>query len=115
MKLTNVEHASVPEAKITRYLLDLTSAKGKSKAVFFLAFGFTIEDWQRMADALKAHAAAHEVASIEVDAHGTRYVIEGALKTPDGRNPQVRVIWIIRDDRSAPSLISAYPLRGRTV
>ena len=111
MKLPNVDQALVPEAKITRYLLDLTSPKGKSKAVFFRAFGFTIEQWQMMADALKQHAAAYEVASTEADEHGTRYVIEGALNTPDGRNPQVRAVWIIREDETEPSFVSAYPLK----
>jgi len=38
MKLPNADQAVVPETKITRYLLDLTSPKGKSKAVFFRAF-----------------------------------------------------------------------------
>lgn len=111
MKLPYLENAYVPEAKITRYLLDLTSPKGQSKAVFFRAFGFTIEQWQVMADALKQHAAAHEVASTEVNEHGTRYVIEGVLNTPDGRNPQVRAVWIIREDETEPGFVSAYPLK----
>jgi len=102
MKLPNADQTIVPEAKITRYLLDLTSPKGKSKAVFFRAFGFTIEQWQVMVDALKQHAAAYEVASTEADEHGTRYVIEGVLNTPDGRNPQVRAVWIIREDETDP-------------
>ena len=102
MKLPNADQTIVPEAKITRYLLDLTSPKGKSKAVFFRAFGFTIEQWQVMADALKQHAATYEVASTEADEHGTRYVIEGVLNTPDGRNPQVRAVWIIREDETDP-------------
>ena len=111
MKLPNADQAIVQEPKITRYLLDLTSPKGKSKAVFFRAFGFTIEQWQVMADALKQHATAHEVTSTEADEHGTRYVIEGVLHTPDGRNPQVRAVWISREDEPNPSFVSAYPLK----
>lgn len=111
MKLPNPDQAVVPEAKITRYLLDLTSPKGKSKAAFFRSFGFTIAQWQVMADALKQHAAAYEVASTEADEHGTRYVIEGALNTPDGRSPQVRAVWIIREDETEPGFVSAYPLK----
>lgn len=65
-----------------------------------------------MANALKQHVAAYEVASnTEADEHGTRYVIEGALKTPDGRNPQVRAVWIIREDETEPGFVSAYPLK----
>ena len=111
MKLPNADQAVVPEAKITRYLLDLTSPKGKSKAVFFRAFGFTIGQWQIMADALRQHAAVHQVTLIEADEHGTRYVIDGALTTPDGRNPQVRAVWIVREGETEPGFVSAYPLK----
>lgn len=111
MKLRNADQAIVPEAKITRYLLDLTSPKGKSRAVFFRTFGFTIEQWQVMADALKQHAADYEVASTVTSDHGTRYVIEEALITPDGRNPQVRAVWMIREDETEPGFVSAYPLK----
>jgi len=50
-------------------------------------------------------------ASTEADEYGTRYMIEGALNTPDGRNPQVRTVWIIRDDETNPGFVSAYPLK----
>jgi hypothetical protein len=49
MKLPNHENAVVPEAKIIKYLLSLDSENGKAKARFFLAFGFTIEEWEVIA------------------------------------------------------------------
>lgn len=113
MTLPNVEKAVVAEAKITRYLLDLTSENGRSKARFFLAFGFTVDEWEVMAKALKQHAASHDVKNIEPrPPFGVNYVIEGALITPDGRNPAVRVIWAIDTGGDTPRLISAYPLSG---
>ncbi|MCU0481140.1 MAG: hypothetical protein MUE54_08005 [Anaerolineae bacterium] len=111
MKLPFVENAVVPKNKITLYLLNLDSKNGKSKARFFLAFGFTIETWQIMVDALKHHAQTHDVQSVVPrPPFGTHYVIEGMLITPDGRNPQVRVIWSIDEYSIIPRLISAYPL-----
>ena len=110
-KLPNADLCFVAERKITNYLLDVANENGKHKARFFLAFGFTIEEWQVMAAALKQHAAAHEVTSMVArETFGTNYVIEGPLMTPDGRNPQVRVIWAIDRDDTVPRLISAYPL-----
>ena len=45
MKLPNAEQAVVDEAKLTRYLLDLTHPSGGPKAIFFLAHGFSLSDW----------------------------------------------------------------------
>lgn len=111
MKLPNLERAVVAEPKIVRYLLDLSSENGAPKARFFLAFGFTIESWEVMAQALKKHAADNDVANVEPrPPFGLHYVVEGTLMTPDGRNPAVRVIWSIDDGEEIPRLISAYPL-----
>jgi hypothetical protein len=110
-KLPNHEKCVVSEAKITKYLLNLESEHGKSKARFFLAFGFTIEAWQVLADALKRHAAEHEISNILMrEEFGANYVVEGVLITPDGRNPEIRVIWAIDKGDDIPRLVSAYPL-----
>ena len=111
MKLPNLGKAEVPKSKVVNYLLDLTSENGKTKARFSLAFGFTIDGWEIMAEALKRHASRHEVAKIEErPPFGVHYVIEGSLITPDERNPDVRVVWIIDDGDVTPRLVSAYPL-----
>ena len=111
MKLPNVGKAEVPKSKVVNYLLDVTSENGKTKARFFLAFGFTIDAWEAMAEALKHHASSNDVTKIEErPPFGVHYVIEGSLITPDGRNPNVRVVWIIDDGDDIPRLVSAYPL-----
>ncbi len=112
-KLRNVDQAIVPEAKITRYLLDLTSKQGKPKAQFFIAFGFTMETGDRLATALKQHALAHEIASTRETSYGIHYNIEGELETPDQRNPQVRSVWKIEKGETVPALVTAYPLDER--
>ena len=111
MKLPNLGKAEVSKSKVVNYLLDLTSENGKTKARFFLAFGFTIDGWEIMAEALKLHANSHEIAKIEErPPFGVHYVIEGSLITPDERNPDVRVVWIIDGGDDTPRLVSAYPL-----
>ncbi len=110
MKLPNYEQAIVPRKKITEYLLSLTHPEGKSKAQFFIKFGFTVDHWEIMATAFINHAADYELAKIEASPFGTRYVIEAALLTPDSRNPKVRSVWFIATGDDTPRLISAYPL-----
>ena len=53
MKLPNAEHAVIEQEKITDYLLSCTHRFGASKANFFLKFGFRLDDWQQLADALR--------------------------------------------------------------
>ncbi|MEG4860309.1 hypothetical protein QUB75_22740 [Microcoleus sp. K1-B6] len=109
LKLPNYERAVVPEKKITEYLLSLTHRDGKSKAKFFLRFGFSVDAWEIMATALLRHAADHELAKIEESPFGSRYVIEGEMLAADGRKPFVRSVWFIETGGDTPRLVSAYP------
>jgi len=65
LKLQNVGKAEVPKSKVVNYLLDLTNENDKTKARFFLAFGFTVDAWEVMAQALKNPASSHKVTKIE--------------------------------------------------
>lgn len=112
MKLPNVAQSIVPERKIREYLLSLAHRDGRSKAVFFLRFGFSIEDWQVLAEALHRHATDNEVVEREDTPFGTSYAVEGPLPAPDGRSPQVRVVRFVEDGESVPRLVTAYPLKG---
>lgn len=112
MKLPNVAQAVIAERKITDYLLSLTHRDGRSKATFFLRFGFTAADWEGLADVLRRHAAEYDVTEREDTPFGISYAVEGALLAPDGRSPQVRVVWFIETGESIPHLVTAYPLKG---
>jgi hypothetical protein len=69
--------------------------------------------WQLLAAKLIQHAAQHEVRSRTITEHDVKYVIEGELNTPGGRNPQVRTVWIIDHGKTRPRLVTAYPLKGK--
>jgi len=112
MRVPNYEHAVVSERKIVAYLLSITHRDGRSKAAFFMRFGFTADSWENLANALRRHAADHEVAEVEETPFGTSYSVEGSLSAPDGRMPQVRVIWFIETGQRLPRLVTAYPLKG---
>ena len=88
MKLPNARRALVDKEKITEYLLSTTSPRGRTKARFFLRFGFEAKRWREFADALRALGAAYEVVRAVETVHGFRYYVEGAIRTPDGRDPR---------------------------
>jgi len=110
MKMPNAAQAVVPERKITEYLLSETHPEGKYKAAFFGQFGF--DSWQQLATALLQHAQTQEVFRFVTTEHGTKYIIEGALSTPDERNPGVRSVWIVVNGSDIPQLVTAYRLKG---
>jgi hypothetical protein len=113
MKLPLVDRAEISETKIVKYLLSTTHRAGKSKASFFMQFGFSSSRWKELAGALKQHAKDNEI-TLEVQTiFGTRYVIDGLLTAPDGRRLNVRTAWFIDDDGEVPRFITAHPLGRR--
>jgi hypothetical protein len=83
------------------------------KAAFFIRCGFEVAAWQTLAANLIQHSAQHEIRNRTVTEHGVKYVIEGALTTPNGLNPQVRSVWIVDHGQIRPRLVTAYPLKGK--
>jgi hypothetical protein len=110
MKLPNAQSAIVAERKLTHYLLNPAHPAGGSKAWFFLRFGFTADEWRKLAEALLRHARENEVAETEETTHGRRYVVEGRLLAPDGTGLNVRSAWYIDVVGGAPRLVTAHPL-----
>ena len=110
MKLPNLELACVPESKITDYLLNRGHPAGRSKAVFFLRFGFTVARWDLLAEALLKHADSYELVSMEKSSYGTRFVVDGSITAPDGTPLNIRCAWFIEDGTAAPRFVTAHPL-----
>lgn len=110
MKLPNAQSATVPERKVTHYLLNPAHPAGGSKAWFFLRHGFTVTDWQRLAEALLRHVQENDVVETEEKPHGTRYVVDGPLTAPDGTRLNVRSAWYINPGGDAPRFVTAHPL-----
>ena len=111
MKLPNLENAIVKREKVVDYLLSMTHRDGRGKAKFFFGFGFVLEQWQVLAEALKAHAAANDVSESVTSPFGMRYIINGELEAPDGRKPRVRAVWFVEDGDDVPTLVTAFPGR----
>ena len=110
MKLPHAARARVERKKIVEYLLSSSHPDGSSKARFFRRFGFDPGDWEVFARALRKHARTHPVSDSVESRHGKRYSVDGAVETPDGRNPKVRTVWILARRSKSPRLITAHPI-----
>jgi hypothetical protein len=113
MKLPHADRLEIPKAKVVQYLLSSTHRAGRGKAGFFSAFGFQVSAWEVLADALRQQAKDNAVTLSEENPFGSRYIIEGPLVTPNGRQLQVRTVWFIDKDGQTPRFITAYPLKRR--
>lgn len=113
MKLPLANDAEVPRAKIVLYLLNPEHRAGKGKARFFASHGFAVEDWQKLADALRQHARAQEIAKEETVSLGVRFVVEGDMTMPDGAVAAIRAVWFIERGERTPRFVTAYPLKRK--
>ena len=113
MRLPNVDQAIVGKAKIADYLLSPSHPRGRHKARFFESFGFGRDECDGLVDALLLHARSNEVVRTETSRFGMRYVIDGPIRSPDGRSPTIRAVWFISSNASEPYFVTAYPLLER--
>lgn len=113
-KLPNIDAAIVEDAKLVDYLLDPTHHRGAAKARFLAGFGFSSARPDEAREAFLEHAHRHDVADSQQTPFGTIYEIDGALPSPDGRDPVVRVVWMQDIGAAAPRLITMIPRQGRT-
>ena len=113
MKLPGAKQASVRPGKVTEYLLSASHPNGRHKAHFFRAFGFSVDAWQVLEHALLQHAKEHYVFKADPSPFGVRYVIDGKLCSPDGRNPKVRTVWFIESGETIPYFVTAYPIEEK--
>ena len=79
--------------------------------MFFERFGFKREEWEKLAEALRTHGRTERVVSVVESSYGARYIVEGEVVSPDGRNPLIRTVWIVEGETAEPRLITAYPLQ----
>lgn len=108
-RLPRGDLAVVPEEKITAYLLALDHPRGGPNARFLLRFGFRLEAWRVLEAALLRHAVEGIVVEHQPGIHGVTYAVEGPLRTPNGRDPSIRTVWIVEWTLQIARLVIAYP------
>lgn len=106
------ELAVIDERKITDYLLARRHPLGWAKAAYFESFGFRREHWQALRDALATHLQESPVVESTVTPFGQKYMIEGPMRTLDGRQPMLRAVWFVEAGQLAPRFVTAYPAPG---
>lgn len=109
MNLPNAHLAVVDREKVVDYLLNPAHPDNGGKARFFFGLGFTVEQWQVFAEALRRLCGSFPVVQYEESPHGVKYIVIGRIETPSGPSPSVRTVWIVDKGNDNPRLVTAYP------
>lgn len=110
MKLPNSTNAFVPHAKLTDYLLSKTHIVGKLKARFFRSLGFNENNIEKLEEIFLHIASTQDIKTTISSPHGTKYIIDGSVQSPNGKTIHLRTVWIIEVNNDRPRFVTAYPV-----
>ncbi len=105
--------AIVPLTKLKKYLLSESHETGKSKANFFMSYGFHSAHADELGREIKNVAERYPVKYEIKSEYGTKYVIDGIMLTPTDDAVTIRTVWVVTQGGVIPKLVTAYPLRLR--
>lgn len=109
MRLPGHDRVVVDAAKIRDYLLSDSHPIGRFKAPFFLALGYSRDDWQRLENDLRGLASIGDAQAAEENPYGQKYLIRGTLKGPTGRMRTVMTVWIVLRGEDFARFVTAFP------
>ncbi len=109
VRLPNADRAVVEDAKVRDYLLSSSHPVGRFKSVFFIALGFSSEQWLLLRDALLDQARKEDAAAGQPSPFGLKFEIRATLTGPTGRQASVVTVWMVLIGQNFPHFVTAYP------
>lgn len=113
MQIPNADRAVIDPRKLHGYLLSRTHPVGRFKAAFFLALGYSPEDWHRLEADLRSQHLFKAATSEELTSYGQKYAIHATRVGPSGGSADVVSVWCVRPGEEFPRFVTAYPEGGR--
>ena len=113
MQIPHANRAVVDPAKLHGYLLSRGHPVGRFKAAFFLALGYSPEDWRRLEADLRSQHLTKDATPQGRTSYGQKYAIRATLVGPLGRSAEVMSVWVVRPGEESPRFVTAYPEGGR--
>ena len=107
MKLPNADRAIIATEKLIGYCLNPEHSKGKHKArVFQSVLGISRENVDDLYDLIQQAALSGEVVQQRSTPFGQEFKVDWTV--PGFDRVQLRTIWIIALESTAPQLVSAF-------
>ena len=105
MKLPS--NAVIAPAKITHYLLHLLEQDDKSQ--FLALAGYSVANADRLLQDIREQLLPLEAELIGPVEYGTKYLIRGTLRGPNGSELRVVSIWITLETTGLTKFVTLYP------
>ena len=106
------ENAIVDTEKIRGYILSFSHPMGRFKATVFQKLGYSTENGELLETILKEIISSNAVEKIEDTEYGRKYIVEGSIMSPSGKNVHLVTVWIILKEEKFPRFITVYPRGG---
>lgn len=113
MQIPNADRAVIEPAKLHGYLLSRSHPVGRFKAAFFLALGYSSENWSQLEADLRSQHLSQDATPEERDQYGQKYTIRATLVGPSGGSIDIVSVWVVRTGEEFPRFLTAYPEGGR--
>jgi hypothetical protein len=113
LQIPNAERAVIEPAKLQAYLLSRDHAIGRFKAAFFLALGYSPENWRQLEQDLRSQHLSQGATTEEQTPYGHKCAICATLVGPSGGSAEVVSVWVVRTGEQFPRFVTAYPEGSR--
>lgn len=109
MPIPNADRAVVAPQKLSDYLLNVHHPEGMGKAIWFHTLGYNASNPQTLERDLLSVVQSSNDYLEKPSSHGMKYIVDGTITTPKGRQVSVTTVWIVDIDRDELRLVTAYP------
>jgi hypothetical protein len=111
-RIPHAEKAIIDARKLHGYVLSFSHPIGRFKAAVFQKLGYSAENWKVLETCLKEIILSSSVGEIEDTEYGRKYVVEGLITSPSGKNVHLATVWIILKNEITPRFVTVYPRGG---
>lgn len=104
-------NAIIAPAKLNQYLL--VQRKRNDKSVWLAQAGYTLDNWQTLAEDLRTQILRLEATPTDKSTYGQMYEIKGQLTGPNGKTLAVHTVWMTEAATGETKFITLYPDKGK--
>ncbi|MBA3649552.1 MAG: hypothetical protein H0W62_13555 [Chitinophagales bacterium] len=111
MDVSTFADVVIEDFKITEYLLNINHPEGSVKADYFIQHGFDSEKPEVLKQFLVDHLEQCSLVDVVETLFGTKYIVTGKMKAPDGYEFMLRAIWMKPAKENILKFVTAYPVQ----